>query len=322
MQKQVFFSNSSSASISGLIGGYVQSAYPTFGSPLIGRTYQAKSLNGYRYSFNGKEKDDETYGDGNWQDYGARMYNPRLGRFPTPDPLIVQEQEYAELSSYQFASLNPIKYIDLDGLEGADVKYESTHSIHFVGGEGMSAENKETYSTAVDNIVIPASIAVAGYWLNVLTMPLMPAPKQTTTKQAPVKPKATKNVVKQQGKPAVKTQKAEQLKKNAQQGNKFEKKTEENLKKTQENVTPQITVKTASGTKTKIDFIGKDKTTGQDVLTEAKSSSTAPLTNNQKVAFPEIEKSGAVVVGQGKPPYTGGTEILPSLVKILRPNNN
>lgn len=58
---------------------------------------------------------------------------------------------------------------------------------------------------------------------------------------------------------------------------------------------------------------------GIAALTEAKSSSTAPLTKNQALAHPEIEKTGATVVGQGKPPYTGGTQIPPTKAKVVRP---
>ena len=37
-----------------------------------------------------------------------------------------------------------------------------------------------------------------------------------------------------------------------------------------------------------------------DVIQEYKSSLTAPLTNNQARAFPEIFENGGVVVGKGK----------------------
>ncbi|HHQ8909902.1 TPA: hypothetical protein ACSVZR_000038 [Bacillus cereus] len=53
-------------------------------------------------------------------------------------------------------------------------------------------------------------------------------------------------------------------------------------------------------------------------LYEAKASLTAPLTKNQKAAFPEIEKYGAIVKGKGKPPLVGGTEIPPSKVEVVR----
>ena len=77
-----------------------------------GRTYSAG--NGYRYGFNGKENDNEVKGEGNQQDYGMRIYDPRLGKFLSVDPITSQ---YPELTPYQFASNNPIAGIDLDGLE-------------------------------------------------------------------------------------------------------------------------------------------------------------------------------------------------------------
>ena len=72
----------------------------------------------YKFGFNGKENDDEVYGvKGSFQDYGMRMYDTRLARFASADPLIIKEQQYPELTSYQFASNTPIQAIDLDGLE-------------------------------------------------------------------------------------------------------------------------------------------------------------------------------------------------------------
>ena len=78
-----------------------------------GRSYSAG--NQYRYGFNGKENDSEVKGEGNQQDYGMRIYDPRLGRFLSVDPLT---KKYAMLTPYQFASNSPVASIDLDGLEG------------------------------------------------------------------------------------------------------------------------------------------------------------------------------------------------------------
>ncbi|PUZ24221.1 RHS repeat-associated core domain-containing protein [Chitinophaga costaii] len=69
---------------------------------------------GYRYGFNGKENDNEVKGDGDQQDYGMRIYDPRAGRFLSVDPITAK---YPELTPYQFASNSPIDAIDLDGLE-------------------------------------------------------------------------------------------------------------------------------------------------------------------------------------------------------------
>ncbi|MBD0350842.1 MAG: hypothetical protein ICV65_06805 [Flavisolibacter sp.] len=69
---------------------------------------------GYRYGFNGKENDNEVKEEGNQQDYGMRIYDPRVGRFLSFDPLT---KEYPELTPYQFASNRPLDGIDLDGKE-------------------------------------------------------------------------------------------------------------------------------------------------------------------------------------------------------------
>jgi len=45
------------------------------------------SSGGYRYGFNGKENDNEVKGNGNQQDYGMRIYDPRPGKFLSTDPL-------------------------------------------------------------------------------------------------------------------------------------------------------------------------------------------------------------------------------------------
>jgi hypothetical protein len=53
-------------------------------------------------------------GSGNQQDYGMRVYDTRLGKFLSTDPLT---KSYPDLTPYQFASNSPIQNIDLDGLE-------------------------------------------------------------------------------------------------------------------------------------------------------------------------------------------------------------
>ena len=82
--------------------------YFPFGMTIDSRSYAAAAT--YRYGFNGKENDKET-GE---QDYGMRIYSLWGNRFLSIDPLI---NKYPDLSPYQFAGNNPIKYIDLDGSE-------------------------------------------------------------------------------------------------------------------------------------------------------------------------------------------------------------
>jgi RHS repeat-associated protein len=87
--------------------------YYPFGMQMPNRTY-AQANSGYRYGFNGKENDNEVKGQGNEQDYGMRIYDSRVGRFLSVDPLT---PKYPELTPYQFASNRPIDGIDQDGLE-------------------------------------------------------------------------------------------------------------------------------------------------------------------------------------------------------------
>ncbi len=68
------------------------------GRVLVGAT-------GYRYGFNGKENDGEVKGAGNQQDYGFRIYDPRLGKFLSIDPLT---KSYPHYTPYQFAGNKPI----------------------------------------------------------------------------------------------------------------------------------------------------------------------------------------------------------------------
>ena len=87
-----------------------QSDYYPFGMQLAGRVDQG--TNDYRYGFNGMEKDDEIKGTNNSYDFGARMYDPRIGRWLKTD---LYEPATPELSPYRFAANNPIKYSDGDG---------------------------------------------------------------------------------------------------------------------------------------------------------------------------------------------------------------
>ena len=75
-----------------------------------GRKYSAGSS--YRYGFNGKEKDNETYGEGNAYDFDNRIYDPRLGHWFSLDKL--QAKRPGE-SPYLYCGGSPIVFIDPDG---------------------------------------------------------------------------------------------------------------------------------------------------------------------------------------------------------------
>lgn len=53
-------------------------------------------------------------GSGNQIDYGLRVYDSRLGKFLSIDPLASKFPFY---TPYQYAGNSPIKFVDLDGAE-------------------------------------------------------------------------------------------------------------------------------------------------------------------------------------------------------------
>ncbi len=63
------------------------------------------------FYFNGKKLDDET----GLYYYGARYYDPSLGRFITPDPTIQHPYDPQDLNRYTYARNNPVNLIDPDG---------------------------------------------------------------------------------------------------------------------------------------------------------------------------------------------------------------
>jgi RHS repeat-associated protein len=92
--------------------------YSPFGVELDGRT---DSGGGYRYGFNGMEKDDEIKGEGNSVNYKYRMHDPRVGRFFAVDPLI---QKYPYYSSYSFSGNRLIDATELEGAEPRIIHYK------------------------------------------------------------------------------------------------------------------------------------------------------------------------------------------------------
>jgi RHS repeat-associated protein len=124
--------------------------YTTFGSPIPNRSFSASR---YKYGFNGKEKDDEVNVNGGDYDYGERMYDSRLARFLSLDPL---QKKFAELTPYQFASNTPIMASDLDGLEAnVEVAWDGKTKPTITLVVYIQIDNQSTYSQdKVSNITI------------------------------------------------------------------------------------------------------------------------------------------------------------------------
>jgi RHS repeat-associated protein len=80
--------------------------YYPFG--MISSSSSSGTNNKYRY--NGKELQDEL--SLNWYDYGARFYDPQIGRWHVIDS---KAEKYYSKSQYIYALNNPLKFLDQDG---------------------------------------------------------------------------------------------------------------------------------------------------------------------------------------------------------------
>jgi RHS repeat-associated protein len=69
---------------------------------------------------------------GFWYDYGARFYDPQLGRFHTQDAFA---EKYYPLTTYQYGANNPINVIDINGDSTYLVMYGAGYMNYRARGE-------------------------------------------------------------------------------------------------------------------------------------------------------------------------------------------
>jgi len=125
-----------------------------------GRKYPNTS--NYRYGFNGKENDNEVKGEGNQQDYGFRIFDPRIGKFLSIDPLT---KEYPWYSPYQFAGNKPVWAIDLDGAEEAyrnTANYQRSQALIRIERNSSIQASNTPHISAYD----PSKVKWTSRWKN------------------------------------------------------------------------------------------------------------------------------------------------------------
>ncbi len=116
--------------------------YYPYGMLMPGRFGEAAS--GYRYGFQGQEKDDEIKGKGNSVNYKYRMHDPRLGRFFAVDPLT---SKYPHYTPYSFSGNKVIHAIELEGLEEIILTDTKGKSVTKKFDKGSSSKEIETFFT-------------------------------------------------------------------------------------------------------------------------------------------------------------------------------
>jgi RHS repeat-associated protein len=116
--------------------------------------------NTYRYGFNGKENDDEVKGVGNELNYGARIYDTRIGRFLSLDP---EQTKYATFTPYQYTKNNPIAYVDIEGKYSLFIHYMLTRYMLMKAGVPEVQANLIAHygSVYVDN---PGGVRNSNEW--------------------------------------------------------------------------------------------------------------------------------------------------------------
>ena len=106
------------------------------------------------------ESDDEVKGTKNSLDFGARVYDPRLGRWLSRDP---SESKYPGINTYNFALNNPLIFDDPDGEDGrlTIVDTENKHSItlettvHLVGKDAALYTDGTKFTSKIVKVEDP-----------------------------------------------------------------------------------------------------------------------------------------------------------------------
>ncbi len=96
--------------------------YP-FGFNMEGTWQNTPSVLDNKYGYNGKEFNDD-FGL-NLNDYGARFYDPAIGRWHSFDPLA---EKTSNLTPFHYANNNPVNMIDRNGGYAVSVHYEITYN--------------------------------------------------------------------------------------------------------------------------------------------------------------------------------------------------
>jgi RHS repeat-associated protein len=97
-----------------------QNHYYPFGANIEGLTTTSPN----KYQYNGKEWNADFGLE--WNDYGARFYDPWVGRWWGVDPLA---DEYSDYTTYNYAVDSPVNFIDPNGMSSVSLTYSRGHDL-------------------------------------------------------------------------------------------------------------------------------------------------------------------------------------------------
>jgi len=126
--------------------------YDPWGVELSGLGYQYGGIKVNPYLYNGKEANGHL--GVNMYDFGARMYDPAIGRWFVLDPMAENMRRH---SPYNYAFNNPMRFIDPDGMEPYEVMGGVTTS-----GESESQEDETQKSVLNGEESAPGSCCEEG----------------------------------------------------------------------------------------------------------------------------------------------------------------
>ncbi|WP_202182945.1 DUF6443 domain-containing protein [Chitinophaga solisilvae] len=139
--------------------------YYPFGLTMEGISYSALRGPGYQpnnFKFTGKEMQKNEFSDGTgleMYDFGARFYDPQIGRWHTPDPLSETSRRW---SPYAYVYNNPMKFTDPDGMAAHPVSESGSNNPEFDPGK---YKDEIKVKVEIDPYTGELTFSISGPWL-------------------------------------------------------------------------------------------------------------------------------------------------------------